>query len=84
MSLKFGVASIVSFNEVVRLATLDWMDKDRVGIIIIEEKDIVHVFCGGKRKMPWLIRRDHGVELAEFNSRVTDEMVTGNIRSGLC
>ena len=41
-SLQFGVASIVPFNEVVRLPTFDWMDKDCVGIVIVEEKDIVY------------------------------------------
>ena len=59
------------------------MDEDCVGIMIVEEKDIIHTTCGGEWKTPRLIRRDHGVELVEFNSRGSDEMVTGNRRSGL-
>ena len=49
-SLQFGVASIVPINEVVYLPTPDWMDKDCVGIMIVEKKDIVHTEGGGERK----------------------------------
>ena len=82
-SLQFGIASILLLDEVVCLPTLDWMGKGCVGIMIVEEKDIVHTTCGGERKMPRLINRDHGVELVAFNSRGADEMVKGNMRSGL-
>ena len=82
-SLQLGVASIVPLNEVVGMSTLDWMDKDCIGIMVVEEKDIAHTTCGGEWKMPWLIRRDHGVELVDFNSRGADKMVTENRRSGL-
>ena len=47
-SLLFGVASIVPLNEVVYLPTLDWMDKDCFGIMIVEEKDVVHTMGGGE------------------------------------
>ena len=46
--MQFGVASIVSFNEVFCLPTLDRVDKDCIGIMIVEEKDIVHTTCGGE------------------------------------
>ena len=74
-SLQFGIASIVPFNEMVCLPTLDWMDKDCARIMIVEEKDIVHTTGGGEWKTPRLIHTDHGVELVEFNSRGADEMV---------
>ena len=32
-SLQFGLASIVPINEMVCLPSLDWMDKDCVGIV---------------------------------------------------
>ena len=47
-SLQFGVASIAPFDEVVCLPTLDWMDMDCVGIMIVEEKDIVYTTGGGE------------------------------------
>ena len=82
-SLQFGVASIVPFDEGVCLPTLDWMDKDCVGIMIVEEKYIVHTTGGGEWKTHRLISGDHGIELIKFNHIGTDKMVTGNRRSGL-
>ena len=58
------------------------MDNNCVGIMIVEEKDIVHTTCRGEWKMPQLIRNDHDVELVEFNNRGADEMVMGRRRSG--
>ena len=57
------------------------MDKDCVGIMIVEEKDVVHTTGGGEGKSPELIRGDHGVELVKFNCIDADKMVTGNRRS---
>ena len=34
-SLQFGVASIVPFDEVVCLPTLDWVNEDCVGVMIV-------------------------------------------------
>ena len=47
-SLQFCIASIVPLNEVFCLPVLDWMNKDCVRVMIVEEKDIVHTTCGGK------------------------------------
>ena len=81
-SLQFGVSSIVPLSEVVCLPTLDCMDKDCVGIIIVEEKDVVHTTGGGEGKMSGLICGDHGAELVKFNCIGADKkMVTGNRRS---
>ena len=57
------------------------MNKGCVGIMIVEEKDIVHTTYGGEWKMSRLVRRDDGVELVEFDSRGADKMVTRNRRS---
>ena len=65
------------------MLTLDWMDKNCVGIMIVEETDIVHTTCGGEWKTTRLIRRDHGVGLVEVNNREADKIVTGSRRSGL-
>ena len=76
-SLQFCIAYIVPLNEVVSLPALDGMDKDCVGIMILEEKDIVHTTGGGEERTPWLISGDHGVKVIEFNRIVADKMITG-------
>ena len=83
-SLQFGIASIVPLNEVFCLPALNWMDKDCIGVMIIEEKDIVHTMCGGKWKIPGLISGDHGVKFIKFNRIGADKVVTGKMRSRWC
>ena len=70
--LQLGVTSIVAFDEVVCLSTLDWVNKDRIGVMIVEEKDVVHATCGGEGKTSRLVRGDHDVEIVKFNSRGAD------------
>ena len=46
------------------------MDKICVGIMIVEEKDVVHTTGGNEGKTPGLIRGDHGVELVDLIASV--------------
>ena len=59
------------------MPTLDWMNKGCVGIMIIEEKDVVHTTDGGEGITLGLICGDHGVEIIKFNRIGADKMVTG-------
>ena len=43
--LQFGVASIVPYDEVFCLPTLDWANKDCIGVMIVDKKDVVHATC---------------------------------------
>ena len=56
-SLQLGIASIVPFDEVFGLPTLDWVDEDCIGVMIVEEKDLVHTSYGGEWEIapvgPW-------------------------------
>ena len=78
--LQFCIASVVPLNDVIGLPTHDWMDKDGVGVMIVEEEDIVHTNGGGEGKTSGLIRGDHGLELVKFNCISAGKMVTGNRR----
>ena len=54
--LQFGVASIVALDEVFCLSTLNGVEKDGIGVMIVKQKDAVHAACGGEGETPWLIR----------------------------
>ena len=66
------------------MLALDRMDKDCVGVMIVEEEDIVHTMSGGEGKTPWLVSGDHGVKGIKFKRIGTDKVVTGNRGSGWC
>ena len=83
-SLQFCIASVVPFNKVVGLPALDRMNKDCIGVMIIEEEDIVHTTSGGEWKTAWLVSGDHGVKCVEFTHIGADKVVTGNWRSWWC
>ena len=48
--LQFDVASIVTLDQVVVFSTFHRMDKDGIGIMVIEKEDVVHVTGGGERE----------------------------------
>ena len=72
MSAYFTVA----FDQMFGLSILDGVDKDCIGIMIMEKKDVAHTTVGCERKASWLICTNHGIEGVKFNSSGADEMVT--------
>ena len=53
--LQFGVASIIALGEMFCLSILDGIDKDGIGVMIIQQKNAVHATRGGEVKTTWLI-----------------------------
>ena len=82
--LQFCIAGVVPLNKVVGLPALDRMDEDGVGIMIVEEEDIVHPTGGGEGKTSGLVSGDHGVECFEFAHIGADQVITGEWRPWWC
>ena len=73
---------IVAFDQVLCLCTLDGVNKDFIGIKIIEKNDVVHFMVGCEGKAAWLICRNHGIEDVKLDSSGADKMVARDMRSG--
>ena len=82
--LQFCIAGVIPLNKVVGLPALDRMNEDGVGIMIIEEEDIVHPAGGGEGKTSGLVSGDNGVECFEFARIGADQVITGEWRPWWC
>ena len=51
--LEAFVGFVISFDKVMGMVAADWISKDCVGIIVIENENITHVAVGCNRKATW-------------------------------
>ena len=54
------------------LPTFDGVDKDGIGIMVIEKENVVHITGGCEWETAWLVCGNHGIEFVKFNSGGAD------------